>query len=118
MPAEIRASEVSEERRQSLGNIIRFDIELKGFVGDKVSLRWSVFDADTGKPVDGLTEQPAWPQNYVLPGHDVSKAQHETWVPFPRNGKGTYSVTLEAYATLQGSEVRVDSEEVKVSTPE
>jgi hypothetical protein len=118
MPAEVQVSEVSEERRQRLGNIIRFDVELKGFAGERVYLGWSVFDADTGKPVSGLTEQPAWPSNYVEPQHDVSKTEVETWVPFPRNDKGTFLVTIESYAVIEGSKERVASEEVKVSTPD
>jgi hypothetical protein len=118
MPANVQGSQVSEERRRRLGNIIRFDLELRGLAGESVSLKWSVFDADTGKPVGGLTEQPAWPQNYVQPQHNVSRNQFETWVPFPRNDEGTFLVTLEVYATIEGSEVRLDAEEVKVSTPE
>jgi hypothetical protein len=122
MPVEIRASQVSQERRQRLGNIIRFDLELKGFAEERVSLKWSVFDADTGKPVGGLIEQPAWPQNYVEPQSNVSKNQFETWVPFPVNRKGTmvegtFLVALEVYAIIEGSEVRMDSEEIKVTTP-
>ena len=118
MPANVQESHVSEEQRQRVGTIIRFDIELKGFARERVSLKWSVFDADTGNPIRGRTEQPAWPSNYVAPQHDVSKTQRETWVPFPRNGKGAYSVTLEAYAVIEGSEIRLDSEEVKVNTPD
>lgn len=82
-----------------------------------MSLKWSMFDAATGKPVGGLTEQPAWPQNYVRPQHNVSKNQFETWVPFPQNNEGTFVVGLEVYATIEGSQVRMDSEEVKVTTP-
>lgn len=117
MPAKVRASELSQEQRQRLGNIIRFDLELKGFAGKRVSLKWSMFDAATGKPVDGLTEQPAWPQNYVRPQHNVSKNQFETWVPFPQNTEATFVVGLEVYSTIEGSQVRMDSEEVKVTTP-
>jgi hypothetical protein len=117
MPAKVRASELSQEQRQSLGSIIRFDLELKGFAGKLVSLKWSIFDAATGKPVEDLTEQPAWPQNHVRPQHNVSKNQFETWVPFPQNNEGTFVVGLEVYSTIEGSQVRMDSEEVKVTTP-
>jgi hypothetical protein len=118
VPAEVRASELSQEELQSLGNIIRFDLELKGFAGKTVSLKWSVFDAATGKPVgDYLTEEPAWPQTHVRPQHDVSENEYETWVPFPQNNEGTFVVTLEVYSTIEGSQVRMDSEEVEVTTP-
>lgn len=120
MPVKVPASEISQlsqERRQRLGSIIWFDLELKGFAGKSVSLKWSVFNTDTGKPVGGLTEQPAWPWKSVQPQHNVSKNQYETWVPFPRNNKGTFLVILEVYATIEGNEKRIDAEEVKVTTP-
>jgi len=117
MPAKNQGTRVSQEERQRLGTIIRFDLELKGFAGKRVSLKWSVIDADTGRPVGGLTEQPAWPQNYVKPQHIDSKNQFETWVPFPRNNNGTFLVTLEVYATIEGNEMRMDAEEVTINTP-
>jgi hypothetical protein len=116
--AEDEESRVSDDQLQRLGSIISFDITLKGFAGKTVAIRWSVFDADTGKPVSGLTEQPAWPSKYIEPQHDVSKTQRETWVPFPPNDKGTFSVQLEVWAWIKGNEVLLDYKRVKVSTPD
>jgi hypothetical protein len=116
MPAKDVASRLSEEQLQRLGSIIYFDVELKGFAGERLALKWSVFDADTTRPIRGLTNQGAWPSNFVRPQHDVSRRQLETWVPFPQNGRGAFLVRLDVYATLDGGEALLDSEEVEVST--
>jgi hypothetical protein len=114
----VRESEVSNVERQWLGNIIRFRLELKAFKKRTVSLKWTVSEAATLRPVEDMKEQPAWPQERVRPLHDTSENQYETWVPFPLDGRGTFLITLEAYATIKGNTERLDSTSVKVSTPD
>ena len=118
MPAKGEISQASKEERQRLGTFIIFDLELKGFAGDTLTLRWSVYDADTGKPVAELTDQPAWPTHHVRPRHDVSRSQLETWVPYPRSSDDAFWVALDVYATLAGEDTRIDSEKIRIKTPE
>jgi hypothetical protein len=105
--AKVEVSRKSQEVRQRLGSVIRYTLELKGFAGEPVSLKYSVIHTDTGMPVPGLKQEPAWPQVTVKPQSKDSENQYETWVPFPQNNEGPYSVSLEVYAPL--------SEEMKKS---
>jgi hypothetical protein len=110
------ANSVSDEQRQRLGNIISFDVELKGFEGQLCYLRWSISDADTKEPINGLTQQPAWPTAKLVAHHQTSKSEWETWVPFPEHSRGPFLVRLEIYTTVEEQEVRLDSTEVTIGT--
>jgi hypothetical protein len=101
----VQVSRKSQEDRQRLGSIIRYTLELKGYAGERVSLKYSVIHTDTGMPVPGLKQEPAWPQVTVIPQSKDSENQYETWVPFPQNNEGPYSVSLEVYAPpIRGDE--------------
>jgi hypothetical protein len=110
------ASSLSDEQRQRLGSIIYFDVELRGYEGQRCDLRWSIYDADTKQPISGLTQQPAWPTAILVAHHQVSKSQWETWVPFPREGHGPFLVRLEIYTNVGEQEVRLDATEVTIGT--
>jgi hypothetical protein len=110
------ASRVSDEQRQRLGSIIRFDVELKGFEDRVCYLTWSIYDADTRQPISGLTQQPAWPTARLVAQHRVSKSERETWVPFPEHSRGPFLVRLELYTTIEEQEVILDSTEVTLGT--
>lgn len=106
------ASRLSQEQYERAGSIVYFDVELRGFEEERCFLRWSVYDAESNKPVAGLIGQSAWPSDIIVSHHQVSRAVKETWVPFPRDGEGAYLVDLELYTTVDEDEVRLDSEEV------
>lgn len=120
VPAQDQRLKLSEEDRQRLGSVIDFDLNVKGFEDRTVYLKWTVFYANPMRTVDGLTKQPAWPSNQAQPQRRSSKRKFQTWVPFPRNDKGTFLVSLEAdvHDPDNGKLVPYDSEEVKVRTPD
>jgi hypothetical protein len=102
-----------------LGNIITFDLELKGFAREPVTLKWSVFEAETGRPVPGFTKKPAWPYESIQPQSDVgSKSRLEAWVPFPKSRHKSFKVAIGAYATLKGKQVLLDSKKVPINVPD
>ena len=107
----------SQEERQRLGSVLQYTLELKGFAGERVSLKYSVIHTDTGMPVPGLREEKAWPQVAVTPQSKDSKNQYETWVPFPQSNEGPFSVRLEVYApSIRGDErQRIEAKEVTMS---
>jgi hypothetical protein len=116
MPMKGAASSLSDEERQRLGNIVYFDVELKGFDGQLCYLRWSVYDADTKQPISGLTQQPAWPTTKLVAHHQKSKSRWETWVPMPREGRGPFLVNLEIYTNVGKQQVRLDATQVTIGT--
>ena len=102
----------TEEQLEMVGNVVYFDVELQGFAGKQAYARYTVYDADTGKPITGLTNRSAWPTDELLPRSQTSKAQDETWVPVPLDGSsGSYVVRIELYTILDEQQRRLASDE-------
>jgi hypothetical protein len=78
-----------------------------------------MYHADSRKPVDGFTNQPAWPSEEIQPHTQVSRAQFETWIPLPEeDDSSSYLVDLVMYSTVDEEEIRLDSAEVTIGTQE
>jgi hypothetical protein len=81
VPAEAKedaANQLSEEQLRKVGNVVYFEVEFTGFQRKSCYFRWSMHHADSRKPVDEFTNQPAWPSEEIQPHTQVSRAQFET----------------------------------------
>jgi hypothetical protein len=122
VPAEAKedaANQLIAGQLRSSGNVVYFEVEFTGFQRKSYYFRWSVYHVDSRKPVDGFTNQPAWPSEEIQPHTQVIRAQFETWIPLPEeDGSSTYLVGLVMYSTIDEEEVRLDSAEVTMVTQE
>ncbi len=110
------ASRSSEEELERVGSIIYYDVELVGLKGEDCYVRWSVYDANTGEPIEGLIDQRAWPVDLIRPLSQDNKTRQETWVPFPQYSQGPFLVSVELYTPVGETQVRRDSVEVTINT--
>lgn len=109
-------NQLSEEQLEQLGSALYFDVELKGPREEAYYLRWSVYDAKTGKPFDGLTNRSAFPSDIVRPHSPVSQRELMTWIPLPQDDSSPFLIDLEIYRVIEEMEVPLDSKEVPVGT--
>jgi len=105
----------SDEQLEIVGNVIYFDVETQGFAREEAYTRYTLYDMDTDKPVNGLAFRSAWPSDIVIPGKQTSKAQLETWVPVPQDGStGPYMIWIELYTIIDQQERRLASDEESI----
>ncbi len=102
----------NDEQLEMVGNVIYFDVETQGFAREEAYARYTLYDTNTEKPVDGLAFRSAWPSDIVIPGKQTSKAQLETWVPVPQDGSsGPYTIWIELHTSINEQERRLASDE-------
>jgi hypothetical protein len=102
----------SEEQLELPGNVVYFDVETQGFARKEAYVRYTVYDTDIEKPVNGLAFRSAWPSDIVIAGKQTSKAQFETWVPVPQDDSiGPYAIWIELYTIIGDQETRLASDE-------
>ena len=109
-------NQLSEEQLEQLGSALTFDVELKGPPEEEYYLRWSIYDAVTGKPLDGMTNQSAFPSDIVRPHSPVSHRGLMTWIPLYPDGNSPFLIDLEIYRLIEEMEVPLDSKEVSIGT--
>ena len=103
-----RARSLPSGATEPLGVTLGFDLELEGFEGERVEVRWSLYDAGAGErvPRDWLSNRRALA---VRPEAAFDRPSAEFWVPLPKQ-RGPFFVRLSAYDD-QGK--RLDSADSK-----
>lgn len=103
-----RARSLPSGATEPLGVTLGFDLELEGFEGERVEVRWSLYDAGAGErvPRDWLSNRRALA---MRPEAAFDRPSAEFWVPLPKQ-RGPFFVRLSAYDD-QGK--RLDSADSK-----
>ena len=103
-----RAVSLPSGATEPLGVTLSFDLELEGFKGRSVDVRWSLYDAGARErvPRDWLSNRRALA---MRPEAAFDRPSAEFWVPLPKQ-RGPYFVRLSAYDD-QGK--RLDSADSK-----
>jgi hypothetical protein len=92
----LACQEYDEVARRRPGNVVRFTVETDGYVGQKLPIRWSMYDASTQRIVNEptLRYQDGWPAGFYVPAAANDRTDGELWVPLPPT-PGTYFVRVE-----------------------
>ena len=90
-----RARSLPSGATEPLGVTLDFDLELEGFKGRRVEVRWSLYDAGAGErvPRDWLSNRRALA---VRPEAAFDRPSAEFWVPLPKE-RGPFFVRLSVY---------------------
>jgi hypothetical protein len=90
-----RAVSLPSGATEPLGVTLSFDLELEGFKGRSVDVRWSLYDAGARErvPRDWLSNRRALA---VRPEAAFDRPSAEFWVPLPKQ-RGPYFVRLSTY---------------------
>jgi len=90
-----RARSLPSGATEPLGVTLGFDLELEGFEGERVEVRWSLYDAGAGErvPRDWLSNRRALA---MRPEAAFDRPSAEFWVPLPKQ-RGPYFVRLSTY---------------------
>ena len=90
-----RARSLPSGATEPLGVTLGFDLELEGFKGRSVEVRWSLYDAGAGErvPRDWLSNRRALA---VRPEAAFDRPSAEFWVPLPKQ-RGPFFVRLSVY---------------------
>jgi hypothetical protein len=90
-----RRSTSGHGKRQPVGVTVNFNASLSGFNGKRVSVRWSLFNAKSGRrvPHDWLRNQRAVVLKGKAAKHDRSS---QFWAPVPK-AKGVYFIRVGIY---------------------
>ena len=80
------------------GNVVGYTIEAVGYRDQRLSIRWSLYDAETNArvPEPALTDQAGWPDGNYTPAAERDQNSGELWVPFPPRS-GRFFVRLELH---------------------
>jgi hypothetical protein len=100
--------EFTPEQLARAGAILTFQAVIEGYEGERCTVRWSTFDAGTGRRLAGpanLVDQDGWPTKYITPTAGRDQVDAEIWLPLPRE-PGPFFARVEL---LDPGEVRLAS---------
>jgi hypothetical protein len=89
---------VDESERLRPGNVFGYTIETVGYEGQRLPIKWSMYDAATNRRVTEptLLYQDGWPDGVYTPAAATDRNSGELWVPLPPTS-GRFFVRLELF---------------------
>jgi hypothetical protein len=84
--ADLRATGFTEAQLARRGALLRFRVQITGFEGERLTLKWELFDAASGKQND---ESKA---TTITPTTETNEANWAFWVPLPKRAGKFYAV--------------------------
>ena len=87
----------SEDEQSYDGIVVTFQVVIEGYTNQQTLVRWTILDAETGRRLDAhpeLSEQPGWPDKYIVPTANRDQVNAEIWVSVPAE-PGPYTLLIE-----------------------
>jgi hypothetical protein len=84
------------------GALLRFRAQITGFEGERLLLKWELFDAKSGDQVDESTD------TMITPTTETNEATWPFWVPLPRR-KGPFYAVVELKQQKAHHQLALDS---------
>jgi hypothetical protein len=84
--ADIPATGHTEAQLARRGALLRFRVQITGFEGERLTLKWELFDARSG---DQVNESKAIT---ITPTTETNEADQPLWVPLPKRAGKFYAV--------------------------
>ena len=84
--ADLPATGFTEAQLARRGALLRFRVQITGFEGERLTLKWELFDAASG---DQIAESKA---TTITPTTETNEANWPFWVPLPRRSGKFYAV--------------------------
>ena len=89
----------SEDQYSTMGLVVNFAVRMWGYAGRRSEARWTMYDAETERPIPNQKDQPGWPQGVIVPEGPDDQVRGEVWVPLPLH-EGEFFVRLTLYNDL------------------